>query len=76
MSNFYFEIVERRFRSYTKNYEIFTIKNKQNKNISIIAFGEAIINLKISKNIPTVLYLHGNGGHKLECLQIAYSFPN
>ena len=47
-------------------FEHLEIINLENQVLSTLVFPRDF------NNLPTVLYLHGNGGHKLECLQIAH----
>lgn len=59
MSNCKITIVERKFKSNQIKYESVEIKNSRNKLLSVLLFERDIVQL------PTVLYLHGNGGNKL-----------
>lgn len=61
----YLYLVERRFRRNIPPYEIFFIPNGNGINLSVLAI------MVDRNNLPTVLYLHGNGGHKMEALQLA-----
>jgi len=59
-------IVERKFRSNNVHYEKLQVKNAFGQNLSVVVFEKSF------SAYPTILYLHGNGGHKLESLQIAF----
>ena len=59
--------VKRKFRSERVPYETFQVPNKKGEKLSVIVFPRDF------DTLPTVLYLHGNGGHKLEALHLAGS---
>ena len=59
LSKYTINTVKRKFRNQKITYETYHIPNHQNEKLSIIVFP------KDFDNLPTVVYLHGNGGHKL-----------
>ena len=60
-------LVEREVRNRNIEYKLFNVNNSRGENLSCVIF---IRNLR---QCPTVMYLHGNGGSKLELLPILRS---
>ena len=57
-------LVEREVRNRNLEYKLFNINNSRGQNLSCLIF------IRSLKQCPTVMYLHGNGGSKLELLPI------
>ena len=55
--------VDRKFRGRPPNFKTFSLKNPKGNNLSVILFNK-------HPTYPTVLYLHGNGGNKMEVLHL------
>ena len=51
-------------------YELFNIPNERGELLSVLSIIQDI------EVLPTVIYLHGNGGHKMEALQVASTAIN
>ena len=55
----------RKFGGRQPFYEVFGVENGKGIVLSVMAV------LFDREELPTVVYLHGNGGHKMEALQLA-----
>ena len=64
MRNFIIYAVERKFKGYIPPYEVFLVPNSEQRLLSVLSL---ILNVEA---YPTVIYLHGNGGHKMESLHL------
>ena len=62
--------VEREVRNKDLEYRLFTVTNSRGENLSCLIF------IRDIQSCPTVMYLHGNGGSKLELLPILRADPH